>query len=269
MQKRFSRSRERNSKANAVRSNGESKGKDVKSKDKAKDAKSRKRLEDLADAEEKPMATTPHPFHTTAVVPLSQRETSCESSSEQTVRSPGAGSTASAETQQMRPIAAVPPNETYLMMDTCAGASIFLRGFDQSATDDSTVAPNAKTDDPVHGDAGKKSCFGLRDGRKFQVQYNEADVSFRILSIGEASQQGSWFVFGPGCQAMFPSLSGVFLRTCVNDPNAAKKVKHRGVHWLPCSATEHTDGAPLCPARSAVEAPMISVPDPDAAPGRE
>ena len=56
------------------------------------------------------------------------------------------------------------------------------------------VAPeklSTETDDPVHGDAGKKSCFGLRDGRKFQVRYNEADVSFPIVSIGEASQQGN------------------------------------------------------------------------------
>ena len=43
----------------------------------------------------------------------------------------------------------------------------------------------------MNGDAGKKSCFGLRDGRKFQVRYNEADVSFPIVSIGEASHQGN------------------------------------------------------------------------------
>ena len=159
-------------------------------------------------------------------------------------------------------------------MDTCPGASIFTRGFDQSATDDSTVAPvrlSTATDDPVHGDAGNKSCFGLRDGRKFQVGYNEADVSFSIVSIGEASQQGNWFVFGPGCQAMLPGSSGVFFfRTCVKDPNAGKLEKHRGVYWLPCSATEHTDGAPLCPnssvARLVVESPPISVLDPDATP---
>ena len=126
------------------------------------------------------------------------------------------------------------------------------------------------TDDPVHGDAGKKSCFGLRDGRKFQVRYNKADVSFPIVSIGEASQQGNWFVFGPGCQAMLPSSSGEFLRSCEKDPNAEKLEKHRGVYWLPCSAAGHADGAPLCPnprtARLAVEAPPISVPDPDATP---
>ena len=116
-------------------------------------------------------------------------------------------------------------------MDTCAGVSIFLRGFDQSATDDSTVAPvglSTATDDAVHGDAGKKSHFGLRDGRKFQVRYNEADVSFSIVSIGEASQQGSWFVLGPGCQAMLSGLSGEHLRSCVKDPSAAKLEKHRG-----------------------------------------
>ena len=129
----------------------------------------------------------------------------------------------------------IPSNETYLMMDTCAGASILPRGFDQSATDDSTVAPvrlSTATDDPVHGDAGKKSCIGLRDGPKFQVRYNEADVSFPIVSIGEALQQRNWFVFGPGCQAMLPGSSGEFLRTCVKDPNAAKLEKHRGVYRL-------------------------------------
>ena len=52
-------------------------------------------------------------------------------------------------------------------------------------------------DDPVHGDVGKRSHFDLRDGRKFEVRYNEADVSFPIMSIGEALQQGNWFVFGP------------------------------------------------------------------------
>ena len=77
-------------------------------------------------------------------------------------------------TTHVRPVVAIPTNEAYLMMDTCAGANIFPRGFDQSATDDLTVAPvqiSTPTDDPVHGDSGKKSCFGLRDVRKFQVRY--------------------------------------------------------------------------------------------------
>ena len=42
------------------------------------------------------------------------------------------------------------------------------------------------------------------------------------------------------------------------------------MYWLPCSATEHTDGVPLCPnprvAKLAVGAPPISVLDPDATP---
>ena len=232
-------------------------------------AECRQSLKDPAEAEGKLVAASPHPHDTAAVVPLQcllpgerhsstfviampcvNNETSCEFSSEQAVRRPGAGGFAPAETLRVRPIAAIQSNETYLMMDTCAGASIFPRGFDQSATDDSTVAPvrlSTATDDPVHGDAGKNSCFGLRDGRKFQVRHNEADVSFPIVSIGEASQQGNWFVFGPRCQAMLPGSSGEFLRTCVKDPNAAKLEKHRGVYWLPCSATEHTDGVPLSP----------------------
>ena len=107
---------------------------------------------------------------------------------------------------------------------------------------------------------GRNHFLVWRDGRKFQVRY-----SFPTVSIGEASKQGNRFVFGPGCQAMLPGSSGEFFRTCVKDPSAAKLEKHRGVYWLPCSATEHTDGAPLCPnpstARLAIEAPPISVPD--------
>ena len=120
-------------------------------------AECRKRMKDFADAEG--VAASPHPHDTAAVEPLqcllpgerhtstfviamlcAHSETSCESSSEQAVRSPGAGAIAPAETQHVGPIAAIPSNETYLMMDTCAGASIFPRGFDLSATDDSTVA---------------------------------------------------------------------------------------------------------------------------------
>ena len=107
-------------------------------------------------------------------------------------------------------------------------------------------------------------------GRTFQVRYNEADVSVPIVSTGESSQQGNWFVFGPGCQAMLSGSSGEYLRSCVKDPSAAKLEKQRGVYWLPRSVTEPSDGAPLCPdpktARLAVEAPPISVPDPDATP---
>ena len=245
------------SKGKGKESKGKGKGKDIKGEDKAKDvrnesskkvksddrrkcfycnktglvkAECNKRLRDLAEAERKPVAASPHPHDATAIVPLQcllsgerhtstfviampcvNNETSCEFFSEQTVRNPGAGSFAPAETQRVRPIAAIPSNETYLMMDTCAGASIFPRGFDQKATDGSTVAPvklSTATDDPVNRDAEKKSCFGLRDGRKFQVRYNEADVSFPIVSIGEASHQCNWFVFGPGCQAMLPGSSG-------------------------------------------------------------
>ena len=137
-------------------------------------------------------------------------------------------------------------------MDTCAGGSTFPRGFDQGAQDDPTVAPvqlaTAK-DDPVHGDVGKRSHFDLRDGRNFEVRYNEADVSFPIVSIGEALQQGNWFVFGPGCQMMLPG----------SRPSAAKLEKHR-TFW--CGTVVPEPQA----AWLAIEAPPVSVPDPDATP---
>ena len=55
---------------------------------------------------------------------------------DQTVRSLGAGSFAPAATERTRPIVAIPSNETYMMMETCAGPNIFPRGFEQNATDD-------------------------------------------------------------------------------------------------------------------------------------
>ena len=70
--------------------------------------------------------------HTSTFVmamPCANSETSCESSSEQAVRIPDAGSIAPAETQQVRPIAAIPSNETYLMMDTCAACEHFSKRF--------------------------------------------------------------------------------------------------------------------------------------------
>ena len=117
----------------------------------------------------------------------------------------GAGSPTPRGKENVRPMAAIPSFETNFMMDMCAGGSIFPRGFDQGAQDDpteQTVQLATAKDDPVHGDVGKRSDFDLRDGRKFEVRYNEADVSFPLVSIGEALQQGNWFVFGPGCQMM-------------------------------------------------------------------
>ena len=64
-----------------------------------------------------------------------------------------------------------------------------------------------------------------------------------------------------------PGSSGEHLRTCAQDPNAAKLEKHREVYWLPCSATEPSNGIPLCTnpksARLAVEAPSVSESDRD------
>ena len=93
---------------------------------------------------------------------------------------------------------------------------------------------------------------------------------FPIVSIGEASQQDNWFVFGPSCQAMFARLEWGVPQDMCEGPKAAKLENYRGVYWLPCSATEHTDGVRLCPnprtARLAVEAPPVSVPNTDATP---
>ena len=45
---------------------------------------------------------------------------------------------------------------------------------------------------------------------------------------------------------MLPGLGGQTTRTCAKDENVAKLEENCGVYWLPGSATECTDGAPLC-----------------------
>ena len=103
-------------------------------------------------------------------MPCVHSDTSCEFSIEQAERSLGAGSFAPAETQRVRPIAAIPSNEKYLMMDTCAQA-FSKRGFDQSATDDLAVAPvrlTTATDDLVHGGCGKEVVFWFEIGASFR-----------------------------------------------------------------------------------------------------
>ena len=66
-------------------------------------------------------------------------------------------------------------------------------------------------------------CTGMRERNhvlvwemvaRFRSDTKRQNVSFSIVSIGEASQQGNWFLFGPGCQAMLPGSSGEFLRSC-------------------------------------------------------
>ena len=119
-------------------------------------AECRKRLKDLADAQEKPVAATPHhPNDTAAVVPLQcllpgerhtstfviampcvNSETSCESSSEQAVRvaSPGRNDTRDAHCCDSF-------KRNILNDGHVRRCKPFPRGFDQGATDDSTVAP--------------------------------------------------------------------------------------------------------------------------------
>ena len=119
------------------------------------------------------------------------------------------------------------------------------RGSDQTSQRDTTVATTqfvAALDDSAHGN----------------VQCNEADVGFSISSAGKTSQQSDWFEFDESYQVIVPFPGGQTTRTCAKDSNVAKLEENRGVYRLPGSATESTNGAPLCMkfrvARLAVEA---------------
>ena len=69
---------------------------------------------------------------------------------------------------------------------------------------------SSATDDPVHGDAGKKSCCG----------------------IGEASQQGNWFVFGPKLSSDVARLEWIISHDMCEEPKRGKLEKHRGVYMF-------------------------------------
>ena len=91
------------------------------------------------------------------------------------------------------------------MIDACAGASVFPKGFDKQAIKDNTVpsmALRTATNAPVKMTGGKRSTYTLRNGSSVSVKRNEANVRFPIVSVAEATVQGNWFVFGPGGQAM-------------------------------------------------------------------
>ena len=70
-------------------------------------------------------------------------------------------------------------------------------------------------------------------------------VGYSISSAGKTSQQSDWFESDDGYQVMLSGTGGQIIRTCAKDSNMAKLKENRGVYWLPGSAAEITDGAPL------------------------
>ena len=159
----------------------------------------------------------------------------------------GAGSTAPTGSERVKLISSIPSFETCLMIDTCAGGGSCPRGSDQTAQKDTTVATMQSVkapDDPAHGNV-VESHFDSGESQKFQVRYNEADVGFSISSAGKTSKQGNWFEFDASYQVMLPGTGGQTIRTCARDPSVAKLEANQRVYWLPGSATDSTDGAPL------------------------
>ncbi len=103
------------------------------------------------------------------------------------------------------------------------------------------------TNTPAKMTDGTRSHYKLRDGSNVMVRYNEAKVSFPIVSVGDATQQGNWFVFGPGGQAMIGQDHDEDLRRIVGSSKVVQLKKRCGVYWLPCVRNTATDSsAPLC-----------------------
>ena len=154
-----------------------------------------------------------------------------------------AGSTAPTGSGRATLTSAIPTSKTCPMMDTCAGGGICPRGSDQTAQRDTTVATTQFVTAP--DDSARESVDETHfENHKFQVRFDEADVGFSISSAGKISQQSDWFESDGGYQVMLPG-PGEQTRTCAKDSNVAKLEENRKVYWLPGSAAENTDGAPL------------------------
>ena len=193
-------------------------------------------LNDLADAEEKPVTANSRLNSAAAVAPLAddhattfpvtvprvERKTSCACVRVETTTRSDVGGTAPTGTERVKLTSAISMCETCRMRDTCASGGIRPRGSRQTAQNDTTVVTMQSVtapDDPAHGSV-VESHFGSSKGRKFRVRYSEADVGFLILSAGEASQLDT------GCQVMLPGPGKQITRTCARDPNVAKLEKN-------------------------------------------
>ena len=221
-------------------------------------SQSRTRLKDLADAEGKTVTANSRLSSTAAIAPLAddcatmflvtvphvKRKSSCACVKIETTMMSDAGSTAPTESGRVRLTSSIPTYEACLMTDTCAGGNICRGGSDQTAQGDTTVATTqfvTALDDSAHGSVDETHF----ESHKIQVQCNEADVGCSISSAGKTSQQSDWLESDEGCQVMLPGTGGQITRTCAKDSNMAKLKENRRVYWLPGSAAESTDGAPL------------------------
>ena len=121
-------------------------------------SQSRTRLEDLADAEEKPVTANTRPSSIAANAPRADdyvltflvtvphvKRSSCARVKIETTMRSDAGSTAPTGSERARLTSSIPTCETCLMTDTCAGGNICPRGSDQTAQRD-TNAGNAISD---------------------------------------------------------------------------------------------------------------------------
>ena len=139
---------------------------------------------------------------------------------------------------RVRLTSAIPTCKTCLMMDTCAA---------EASVQEDLIKPHKETQrwqrNPSRHWMIQRMEMWMRR-HKFQVRFDEADVGFIILSAGKTSQQSDWFESDGGHQVMLPGPSEQ-TRTYAKDSNVAKLEENRRVYWLPGSAADSADGAPL------------------------
>ena len=100
------------------------------------------------------------------------------------------------------PVAGVQGSSKRLLVDTGAGGGIAPRGFDPQAQEALGEAINMKTiaGEPLNLENRKTSVL-QHGGTQVNFSYRESDVKFPVISVSEATKQGTWLVVGPGTQS--------------------------------------------------------------------
>ena len=101
-------------------------------------------------------------------------------------------------------IAATLPTDR-LLIDTGAGSSSFIKGFDPHAQKDTRRSGKLATvtGESLTGGDHLKSVIQFDDGRQFGVEYDESDsIRFNVLFAGQALDKGIWTLVGPNSQLM-------------------------------------------------------------------
>ena len=137
-----------------------------------------------------------------------------------------------------------------MTVSTGAGGGLAPKGFDREAVSvaDSQVSMRTVTGEPL--ELGRKLCSTMSSGDigvKFHYRESE-DVKFPVISMSEASDKGTWLVFGPKVQCLLCDKEGRKLNKVLEElpktPLKAMKCSIPKILWLPLPRKRKTPKVP-------------------------